>query len=294
VKEQLEQAILMPMMWRHPQFALEHLAGRLPGTSMLSYTLTIALKNVAEKDPAKAMRWLDDQIASGRLTGRGLDGISHERLSFEGTLAARLLSSDPDALSRRVEALPAGQRAAFFENLGNEWALDAAAQDAYVALVRNHLPPGKQSKALARQAESLAQDLSKVRAFLDRGAFSPSERTEAVAAAGERNIVNVSCNRLVTSADIDAMRRWVAGEDPGAVGQVTGRALAVATDRGIKMGFNEAAAFALAYSQEDGGDDLLSTFLNSASALKNRSQARELAIGIRDEASRTRILKRLE
>jgi hypothetical protein len=294
-REQLEQMLIMPLGKKDPEYVLTHFTARLEDNqSLLSWSLTNALHEWAEKDPTSASAWFDRQIAAGKFDSKSLDGKSQTRLRFEGNLINTLLSSDPEAAGRRLAALPEDQRKEALQQ--SPQALKEEDQAAFAKLVRDQLTEKEQAEALARKASSMVDDAGfvKVTEFLDRIKATPAERSACVEQAAESQLGRFSYQKKVTRSDIDTMREWVSAQAPASMSTVTGKALANAIGNTNKMEYSEAAALAVEYNTATGNDDVLATFLDGYSARENKEQARLLAEKITDPKRREEILKKLK
>jgi len=245
------------------------------------------------KDPAKAIAWMDQQIAAGKFDSKSLDGKSNPRMRFEGMMISSLLSTNPTAAADRLAGLPEDQQSEVLrDHTGN--AVKEENQLAYAELVRSEMPEKEQADTLAQKAGELAtfQGYEKVTEYLDRIEASPSERAEAVRQSVDRKIRNLS--NKVTRDDIDSMREWAASQSPEVTNTVTGTALAFATQSAHPSEFSEAAELAIQYNDAGGGDDVLVGFLNEVETSSNKEAARVLAGRIADPKSREKILKKLK
>jgi hypothetical protein len=297
-KSMLEQMLLGPLVEKDPEMALNHFIDLVGDRhENLSWRLSIALKEWAEKDVTKAGSWFDAQIAAGKFDSRSLDGKSQSRLQFESSLVSILISSDLEAANLRVTALPEDQRS---EVLGgfNMRSIKEKDHANFAELVRSTLPQKDQASSLSSLAGEIVGKggYEKVTGYLDRINATPAEKTEVVTNTAESKIRNMSYNKTITREDIDSMREWVSSQAPESTDKVTGKALgnSIRDDQGIK--FADAAALAQEYGQASGNDEVLASFLESQASRrdKNRAQARELAESIRDETRREKILSQLK
>lgn len=296
IQAMMEQMILGPLVEKDPELALTRFIDRIQDNDgSLSWQLSDAMQQWAKKDPAAAIAWFDSQIAAGKFDSKSLDGKSRPRLQFEGNLIHVLLSSDPDAAGRRLAGLPEDQRDEALSQFSHH-SLEEDDQLAFANLVRNQLPEKNQARTLARQASHLVSDegYSKVTEFLDRIQATPVERAASVERAAENRIQSIASQKKVTREDLDSMREWVNSQAPEKTGEVTGKALAAASQNGRKMQFSEAAELAVQYHDASGNDEVLSAFLDEWPARQNKEQARLLAEKISDEKRRAEILKKLK
>lgn len=292
----LEQMLIGPLVTKDPEFALTRYIDRLhDGSGTMAWRLSNAMQEWAEKAPASATAWFDQQIEAGKFDSKSLDGKSRSHNQFEGALINVLLVSDPDAASRRLGALPEDQRAEVLGQYSFQQ-LKEENQLAFATLVRGQVPEKDQAKTLADQASRLVDDdgYAKVTGFLERIAATPAERTACVEQAAESRIQSISYQKKITREDLDAMREWTQSQAPDSTDSITGKALANSLRNGRKMDFSEASELALHYHEASGNDDVLSSFLDGSSSRQNKEQARVLAAKITDATRREEILKKLQ
>lgn len=97
-----------------------------------------------------------------------------------------------------------------------------------------------------------------------------------------------------TVANIDEVREWAAKNSPGAVGMITGKALAAAMEQSEPMEFSVASELALRYRDAAGNDDPLVSFLDNAKGNISAAEARGLAEKVSDLKKRERLLENIE
>jgi hypothetical protein len=298
----LEQMLFEPLLLKDPELALSRFVDRLTdGRNGMSYQLAGALTEWAKKDPSKAGAWLDQQIAAGKLDSKTLDGKSRGRMQFEGGMISVLLSSDPEAASRRMAALPEDQRLEVIRGYGIQ-NLKEDAHSAFADLVRKQLSENDQPAAISSLATHLVAigGYDDVTSYLDRINATPTERAESVENAAGYKIRTKSHQGTVTREDIDSMREWVTAQSPDSVDRATGKALALGTPmgngKGKGMTFSEAAELVQHYSDAGGGDEVIASFLErgGSSNNANKDEARVLANKITDPQRREKILQRLK
>ena len=291
----LEQMLVEPLDQKDPELALTRFIDRIQDrNSVVAWLLSSNYQEWANKDPAKAAAWFDQQIAAGKFDSKSLDGESRSRKRFEGALINVLLASDPDAAERRLGAIPEDQRGEVLSQYQFQ-SLKEESQLAFAKLVRSQVPADEQADTLAQQASHLVsrEGYSKVTEYLDRIEATPAERAECVEEAAESKLRNQD-GKKVTRENLDEMREWVTTQAPESLGSITGKALGIATQGHQKMEFSEAADLAVQYNQTSDNDEVLTNFLESWLAHENREQARALAEKITDEKRREEILKDLE
>ena len=295
-RNMLEQMLVGPLIQKDPEFALTRFADRLDdGRSGVSWQLANAMQEWSKKDPARAVAWFDQQIAAGKFESKSLDGRSHTRSQFEGSLIGVLLGSDPDAASARLAALPENQRGDVLSNYSFQ-NLKEEDQLAFAKLVRGQIPAKDQARTIGQQAARLVGEdgYEKVTGFLNRIGATPAERIASVEQAAQSKIQTISYQKKVTASDLDAMREWATSEAPDSVDRITGNALASTAQNGNKMKFTDAADLAVKYHEASGNDEVLSNFLGGWAARQNKEQSRLLAEKISDGKRREEVLKTLK
>jgi hypothetical protein len=293
-RHMLEQMILEPLVEKDPELALTRFIHRL-GDSSLTWQFSLAMQKWAEKDPAAASAWFDQQIAAGKFDSKSLDGRSQSRIEFEKKLIHVLLSTDPEAAGRRLAAMPEGGRDEVLAGISYQPLKDEE-QLAFATLVREQVSKENQAWCLAEQASRLVgkKDYAKATEFLDRIQATPAERSASAEQAAESSIQTISHQSKITREDIDTMREWVTAQAPESTGRATGRALANSLRGSHKLEFSEAAELAVQYHEASDNDDVLSSFLAAGPARQNKEQARILAGKISDAKRREEILQNLQ
>lgn len=109
-RKMMELCLLLALGRKDPALAVTCLTGRLQDETIPWTFLPKGLADWADKDPTKAMVWLDQQIAAGKLESKTLDDDCTLRTRIEARLFQVLLISDPDTAGRRLSALPEDQR----------------------------------------------------------------------------------------------------------------------------------------------------------------------------------------
>ncbi len=295
-KMMLEGLLIHPLMEKDPELALTRFIGRLQEENgSMAWQLSGAMKRWGAKDPARAEAWLDQQIAAGTFDTRTLDGKSQSRIRFEGSMIAALLSTDPDAAARRLEAMPQDQHDEIMRTTTSDF-IKEEEQATYADFIRKHLPDEQQPKNISNIANHIAMrgGYPEVTAFLDRIEATPAERAASAAEAAESKIRMQSFNKPVTREDLDSMREWVETQAPGTADSVTGKALGNAAQGGRQMKFADAAALAVQYHEASGNDDVLATFLESNAIYQNQEESRALAQKLTDGERKSAILKKLK
>ena len=304
-REMLEAMIFWPLVEKDPELALTKFIDRFHdryvfhGNNVLStwIQLPYAMQKWAEKDPASASAWFDQQIAAGKFDSKSIDGRSRSRESFEAFFLETQLGTDPEAAGRRLAAMPEDQRDAVLAGISYQPLKDEE-QLAFATLVREQVSKENQAPYLAEQASNLfgKKDYAKVTEFLDRIQATPAERSASVEQVAESSIRTISRQSKITREDIDTLREWVTTQAPESTGRTTGSALANSLRGSHKLEFSEAAELAVQYHEASDNDDVLYSFLrNSWSvAKKNKEQARILAGKISDANRREERLRWLK
>ena len=294
-RSQLESMLIGPLCQKDPEFALNRYIDRLSDPhGMMGWQLSNAMKEWMKKEPERALGWFDQQIAAGKFDSKSLDGKSQSRMEFEGSVIGTLLVTDTSAAAARLKGLPEDQRADVLRNnTGN--VVQEKDQLAFANLVREQLPEKDQAQILAQHASQRgwgSEGYTKITEYLDRIEATPAERAVCVEEASESKIQQISRNKKITREDIDSLREWATTQSPDTLDEVTGSALATATQSNQKMEFSEAAELATQYHQASGNDDVLVKFLNSGAAYSHKDEAMALAEKITDPKRREEILKR--
>jgi hypothetical protein len=169
--------LALPLSQKDPQLALDHLVGATgDATSYLPYVLSEGLAQWVAKDQPAATRWLDEQIAAGKLVGKSLDDRDRIHLQFEASLIPTLIEADPLAAGRRLDALTLEQRKNVINSASTK--LTTSSSAFYATLVRSHLAESDQFKALAQPAARIAMSAGHpaVEDYLHQISATPLER----------------------------------------------------------------------------------------------------------------------
>lgn len=292
----LKSTLLNTLIEKNPGYAVRAFGDRISENSpLLNRPLPRAMGDWVKKDPQAAIAWLDRQIADGKFDSASLDGKSRMRWEFEGWTIRSLISSDRETAATRLEGIPAEQRGDFLRSC-LAGAIQTEDQAAFAAMVRIQVPERDRMKTLITPAANLASEegYETVAGFMDRIQASPAERAACVANAVESRIGMLSQNGAITREQLAVMREWTLAQAPETAGNVTGRALGIATSGPHPMEFSKAADLALEYQAGGDGDSVLAAFLSNGAADRNRESARNLAMRISDPGLRERLLKRFE
>ncbi|MES2921742.1 MAG: hypothetical protein V4819_09350, partial [Verrucomicrobiota bacterium] len=305
IRDRMESMVVFPFSKRFPEFMVKNLTARELGGTSAMY-LDGAFGAWAKKDTANAQAWLDAQVAAGTFQSKMLDGKNWMWIQYEGGLLRSLLLKDGDALATRFGQLPAEMHKDVLFALGTAWkpygAFEPGEEEAFSKLARKHLSVEKQAELFAIRADQVeAGGFPAVDKFLTTIEATPDERRRCVRAVAISNISGIAVNRTVNREDIVALRDWLRTQTPQEVDRFMGEALGdAAWNKGIavtnyrKLGYSEAAAFAVECGESSGGDEVLVSFLKSDGGRSNKNQARVLAARISDETLRAQILNSLK
>ena len=288
-RKQLQGMILGALAEKDPKRVMERFEQEpADENSAGRWSVPMALGKWAEKEPAAAAAWLDQQIAAGKFESKALDGKNQERLRFEGVLVTQLLKTDTAAASARVAGLPEDQREEFFQQ-GFFFQVTPESESSYTKLVRDSLPAGKVGGVLANTAGNLAQQggYERVDGFITKAKATDEEKKAIVAQVMERKLSSHGESKI-TAEELDKARKWGLTQSPGVVDKATGEALANSLWRGGD--FKTASDLALKYHAESGNDEVLATFLKSSQVRRTSvDQALPLIDQIKDPALREEI-----
>jgi RNA polymerase sigma factor (sigma-70 family) len=279
---------ILPMLCRRNfPYAFDHFQSRL---EEIHEDVVTDFKEWADQDLGAEVVWLDQQIASGKLDSKALDGPNPMRVMFESHLFQALFRSDPAAASARLVALPEQERGfAFSQTYYRAAPLNTSQLVQISGLIRSYMPPKDQAATIAVLAYANGNtDFPKAAALLDLIQASQAERN-AIA----MNLAFHPYDKPVSQNVLDELRADVRKIAPQQVDAATGHALAAEMLRG-GMSFDQAATLALHYYEAGAGDDLLIHLCNSPGGKKNKPAARLLAEKISDPKRRAGILNQLK
>lgn len=295
-RQVLESMLIGPLIEKDPVLVLERYSDRLgAGETGMGWQLSRALHDWARKDLAGATAWFDQQIAEGKFESKTLDGKSEVRVEFEAALLDTLLSSDLEAASRRIAAMPEDQRREILQQISFP-ALGPDDRKAYASLIRQFVPADERDGAFAQISSQLVDEsgFGKVSEFLDAVHATPEERTASAKQTAESQLEMLGNKGTVTRESVDSLREWLNRQAPGEIDSITGKALAEASQNQGNFTFSEASQLVLQYQQSTGSDDVLVSFLEGFSAHSNLEEAKQLAAMITNETRRDDILKQLK
>lgn len=286
VRKQLQGMILGVLAEKDPKLAMEKFSDELGDQeSGMHWQLSSALKKWAEKDPVGAVAWLDQQIASGKLEGKSLDGRNRSLVQFESSIMGPLLETDPASATARIKALPESQRMELLQH-GSFIQVTEKNEVTYAKLVRDTLESDDVGHVLANTAGELARQggFERVDGFIASTRATNDEKKLIVTEAVQNKISPAN----VTMEELDKARAWAAGLAPDVVDKATGEALASTLWRGGN--FQKVSELALKYQASTGNDEVLASFLKSPK-VKNQSadEALSLIDKIKDPALQEQI-----
>lgn len=282
-RQQLQGMILGALTEKNPKMALERCGDAIGNEdSVMHWQLGHALQKWATKEPTAAVAWLDQQIASGKLMSKSLDGKSESLVRLETSLVSALLDSDSAAATARVAALSEAQREQFFQH-GFFFDLKKDSEAAYARMVRDTMPAERVGEILANTAGRLVMaeqaDFERVDDFITKAGASDDEKKSIVAEVMKKRISPAA----LKTEDIDKIRAWGLRHAPSVVDQATGEAIASSIWRGGD--FKTASELALRYNESSPNDEVLAAFLkNNGLHHSAGEQARQLIDKIKDPA----------
>lgn len=304
-RDELENMVVFPFTKRFPEFAVRNLTGLDLGSSADFY-LPGALEAWAKQDSGNAQAWLDARVAAGTFDSKTLDGKNWLWIQYEAGLLRSLLLKEGDVFATRFGQLPVESQKDVLHSLATAWkpygAFEPGEEEALCKLVRKYLSSEEQAELFAIRADQVdSAGFPAVDKFLTTIEATPEERLRCVQVTAASNLSGIAVNRTVTRQDIVALRDWVRTQTPEEVDRFTGESLGnAAGHKGVaptnyrKLGYSEAAAFAVEFSESVGSDGVLVSFLRSEGGRSDKNQARVFAARIKDETQRAEILKTLK
>jgi hypothetical protein len=284
-RQMLQSIVIAVLVEKDPKFALERFGNQSGDQeSAVYWQLSHALGRWAEREPAAASAWLDQQIAGGKFESKSLDGKSEPLLRIERGLVEALLKKNPVEASARVKALPESQLEDFFKN-GIQ--VEPENEQAYAKLVRECVPADKIGGILAETAELLSHrgDYERVDGFIAHASATDEEKNTIVAQV-IKNHQSMHGEDTINVEAMDKARAWGAKQSPGAVDKATGEALT--SNIWEKGNFEKASKLALKYNEASSNDEVLGTFLKSHQ-VQQQDEAKRLIDRIKDPILREEI-----
>jgi len=290
----LRDILIVVLAQKEPHLALECAGDKINAApDHIRYALAAALQRWSQKDLPAATAWLDQQIATGKLDSKSLDGKIQSRLWFESALVSSLLATDPAAAEQRMMTLPENQRGAFFGRESLIQTVSGKEKD-FADLARKYVSADQMGAACSSVTQTLIRKggYEEVELFLNQIEANPIERRAIAAEAVKSKMMELTqTTQQVTHEDIGKMRAWVAQHSPDAVDTITGEALV--DFGGRKSPFADRVKLIEQFHAETGSDKLLIGFLSGQEVSQNRDAALALAAKISDEAQRAKIIKNL-
>lgn len=283
-RKKLQGMILGSLAEKDPKLAIERCGAAIGDESSGMYwPLSSALRKWADKEPAAAGAWLDEQIAAGKFESKSLDGKNQSLIRFEVALVGALLKTDPAAATARVSGLPEDQREEFFQQ-GFFFQLQPQSEAAYAKLVRDSMAADKVGGILADTAGSLAMHggFERVDGFI-ASAQATDEEKKSIVGQVMKDKMSQHGDSKINVEELDKARAWGVGQSPGVVDKATGEALASSLWRGGD--FKKASELALKYNEASGNDEVLAAFLKSDEVQHGSADnAKQLIDKIKDPA----------
>lgn len=299
----LEYAMAGAMGKLNPEWVLERFSDRLRDSrNDQKLPLREVFAGWLDRDLAKAAAWLDKQTAAGAFRAKSLRDPDQPRVPFEAALIFRLLTTDPDAASRRWAELPEDMLQGVMSELHTENHQSLPAEqrkDPEIAnFVRQTFPPDEQARWIFDNGpDGHNSDYYPLAvAYLDRIAANPAERTNYLERFAGAYINRISQNRKVSDDDIRVVQGWFEKVSPDDVDRMTGRAISQAMlNRVTSMRFAQASEIAVSALDSTGKDEILATLLETVTLDKSEvPPALKLSARIKDEPRRAAIIRRLE
>lgn len=290
----IKEMVMTPLIKKAPELGLMKFMENPSSDSDNWSEPQEALKQWAVKSPIEATDWLDAQIATGKLDSKALDRKNALRILFEKTLIGVLLTSDPDAASRRLEQLPPNQRA----DVLLRQPIEPEKQKAFAEIVRQQVPAIDQINVIAELVfqEVPKKGYSTATECLNRIEATPDERAASIKYVAISQFQQLNRNRKITSKDVDELREWTESISPESTDALTAIALGSAVDGGGRQtSFADLSELAIQYSQANGNDEILIGFLkNPTNYIRNKDQVLTLTSKISDETKRKEVLDLLD
>ena len=290
-RTRLESNLLEIYAEKAPAEALERFADRLSQDDGIFWQLRNAFRNWAGQDPRTAAAWMDKQIAAGKFDSRTLDGQNELRINFEAVLLGKMLGTDPDGTTSRLNALTSEQR---LQVLSRSEFKDSDSAT-YANLLRG-ATQGEESlrNAFSQTGAKLLNEggFEKVDGFLRDAGLSAMERDAVIREAAATKVNQSVWQNGFNKEKVDEAREWLGRQAPEIEAHTTGSILARAGDQGQ---FDKAAEIALQYHESSGSDELLATFIENAAAQgANKDRARQLIDHLSDPVRKAALIGKLK
>ena len=288
----IKEMVMTPLTRKAPELGLIKFMERPSADTDNWSEPNDALKQWAMKTPDEASAWLDSQIAAGKLDSKSLDGKNELRLMFEKTLIGVLLSSDPDAASRRIIQLPQNQRG----DVLTGQPIAPEKQNDFAKLVRQQLSEPDQVRVFSELAylSVSKQGYASASECLNRIEATPAERAASIEHVATSHFQQLTRNgEPITRKQVDALREWADSISPESTDIITGKALGSANSGGGRQtSFAALGELAVQYSEARGNDDVLVEFLKVPSLyFFHKTEVRALTGKITDKKRRKELLE---
>ncbi len=265
-----------------------------------------ALAAWALVDPAGAVAWFEEQVAAGNFQSKRAGAGEFEgQLPMRKSLAWALGASDPAAARRLIGELPVENRAAIFRKdyWGVGWSMRAENLPVMAGLMRTLVPDEKQPELVAspfwEQGDfgetGVLEDWRKLESyFADIQATGDEREAVVLAMSQSARFPRESGGYFKTSPeDIDALRSWVAKENPALVTEATALALATVANR-REQDFAPWVDYALRLHAAGAGDEVLVAVLETHRTPQHPELARAMAERLSPGEERERFLQQLD
>ncbi len=255
-----------------------------------------ALAGWAKNDPAGAVTWFDQQVAAGNFKSKRPDGELSEEIELRRALVQGLLASDPAAAERVLLGWPEKTRIDFFRGRRSESLVGGITEE--IRLLRKHLPDEDRLGLLtwpltdkAWKGELGTVDWTELEDYFRKMEATPEERRACLlAVARNGRFPRTSGDYFdVVPEDIEALRTWVAEEDPGLIMEATAGALKRVAGRDDFPFWTE---YAVRLHEAGEGDSVLKALLDAHPAGQHPNLARSLAERLPAGEERERYLER--
>ena len=210
----------------------------------LFWTQQSLLKKVAKDDPAAAVKWLDKQIADGKVISSTLELQTDVRLNLEAAILGELVTSDLATAKSRLKNYQPEQ----IEYLLNtSEVLITKSGKEFADLARDLLPPEEASSTISQKwGQTYFEDLSKASEALGSAGLTASEKSQVV----EKMAQNFTRSSN-SETKYNEIYEWSRTESPGNEASVVANALATSRTSINEVQENFETAMDLANSMND-------------------------------------------
>jgi len=224
IRINLESQLIVLLSQKDPTAAMDLASDSLdPKKRHQSWHLKSAFTELAKKDPAAAMLWMDKQIEAGKFVSKSLDPSDNPRLDFESRLMGALFQNDPAAVHKRLDQFSKEEQHRILMH-HHQWKKEGGTVTMeYLDLVRERgiedLVPSIVGDAVTTQVRS--EGLSSASKAIAAFNLTPEEQKEALDSA----VDNFSQRWDGTKPDLTEVYPWAQKEDPERAVELTARAL---------------------------------------------------------------------